>query len=75
LVHALAERTERREPRPSNRQENERVLLEAAESIFAEQGFAGATTAAIRKRGGELLAVVKDGSLHDLASASAGLLG
>ncbi len=52
MVHAFAGRTEPREPRPSNRQENERVLLEAAESIFAEQGFAGATTAAIARRAG-----------------------
>ena len=52
LVQTLAGRTQRREPRPSNRQENERVLLEAAESIFAEQGFAGATTAAIAQRAG-----------------------
>ncbi len=34
------------------RAENERALLEAAEAIFAEQGFSGATTAAIAKRAG-----------------------
>ncbi|MGD0720685.1 MAG: TetR family transcriptional regulator C-terminal domain-containing protein [Roseiarcus sp.] len=38
--------------RPSIRAENERVLLEAAESIFAERGFGGATTAAIAARAG-----------------------
>ena len=42
----------RAKPRPSIREENERALLEAAESIFAEQGFAGATTAAIARRAG-----------------------
>ena len=41
-----------RKPRPAVREENERALLEAAEAIFAEQGFAGATTAAIAKRAG-----------------------
>ena len=39
-------------PRPIVRAENERTLLEAAEQIFAEQGFSGATTAAIAKRAG-----------------------
>jgi TetR/AcrR family transcriptional regulator len=42
----------RRKPRPTIREENERALLAAAESIFAEQGFAGATTAAIARRAG-----------------------
>src|SRR5271154_3388538 len=42
----------RRRPRPTIREENERALLEAAEWIFAEQGFAGATTAAIARRAG-----------------------
>jgi TetR/AcrR family transcriptional regulator len=42
----------RAKPRPTIREENERVLLEAGESIFAEQGFAGATTAAIARRAG-----------------------
>jgi TetR/AcrR family transcriptional regulator len=42
----------RRKPRPVVREENERVLLEAAESVFAEQGFGGATTAAIAQRAG-----------------------
>ncbi len=42
----------RRKPRPTIREENERALLEAAEWIFAEQGFAGATTAAIARRAG-----------------------
>jgi len=41
-----------RKPRPTIRKENERALLEAAEAIFAEQGFAGATTAAIARRAG-----------------------
>jgi TetR/AcrR family transcriptional regulator len=41
-----------RKPRPAIRAENERALLEAAEEIFAEQGFAGATTAAIARRAG-----------------------
>ena len=41
-----------RKPRPTIREENERALLEAAESIFAEHGFAGATTAAIARRAG-----------------------
>jgi TetR/AcrR family transcriptional regulator len=41
-----------RKPRPTVRAENERALLEAAEAIFAEQGFSGATTAAIAKRAG-----------------------
>ena len=42
----------RRKPRPTIREENERALLEAAEWVFAEQGFAGATTAAIARRAG-----------------------
>src|SRR5260370_7615119 len=42
----------RAKPRPTIREENERALLEAAETIFAEQGFAGATTAAIARRAG-----------------------
>ena len=42
----------RRKPRPTIREENERALLEAAEWVFAEQGFAGATTAAIAQRAG-----------------------
>jgi len=41
-----------RKGRTTIRQENERTLLEAAEVIFAELGFAGATTAAIAKRAG-----------------------
>jgi TetR/AcrR family transcriptional regulator len=46
------ERIGQRRPRPTIRAENERALLEAAEAIFAEQGFSGATTAAIAKRAG-----------------------
>jgi TetR/AcrR family transcriptional regulator len=42
----------RRKPRPTVREENERALLEAAEWVFAEQGFKGATTAAIARRAG-----------------------
>ncbi len=42
----------RRRPRPTVREESERALLEAAEWVFAEQGFAGATTAAIAQRAG-----------------------
>ena len=42
----------RRKPRPIIREENERALLEAAEGVFAEQGFAGATTAEIARRAG-----------------------
>jgi TetR/AcrR family transcriptional regulator len=34
------------------REENERAILEAATSVFAEVGFKGATTAAIAKRAG-----------------------
>ena len=36
----------------SIRAENERVILEAAEAIFAAAGFKGATTAAIAARAG-----------------------
>jgi TetR/AcrR family transcriptional regulator len=46
------ERMARRKRRPTIRAENERALLEAAEVVFAEQGFSGATTAAIAKRAG-----------------------
>jgi TetR/AcrR family transcriptional regulator len=46
------ERPPVRKGRTTIRQENERTLLEAAEIIFAELGFAGATTAAIAKRAG-----------------------
>jgi TetR/AcrR family transcriptional regulator len=42
----------RGKPRPVVREENERALLEAAERVFAEQGFAGATTAAIAQSAG-----------------------
>jgi TetR/AcrR family transcriptional regulator len=41
-----------RKLRPTIREENERALLEAAERVFAEQGFAGATTAAIARSAG-----------------------
>jgi len=41
-----------RKVRPRVREENERALLAAAEVVFAEQGFAGATTAAIARRAG-----------------------
>ncbi len=46
------ERTAPRKRRPSVRAENERALLEAAEAIFADEGFSAATTAAIAKRAG-----------------------
>jgi TetR/AcrR family transcriptional regulator len=36
----------------SIRTENERMILEAAEAVFAEHGFGGATTAAIAARAG-----------------------
>ena len=42
----------RRKPRPTIREENEQALLAAAERVFAEQGFAGATTAAIAREAG-----------------------
>jgi len=38
--------------KPSIREENERVILAAAEAEFAEQGFGGATMAAIAARAG-----------------------
>ena len=41
-----------RKRRPAVRAENERALLEAGEAIFAEEGFSGATTAAIARRAG-----------------------
>src|ERR1700719_3230695 len=49
----------RRRPRPTVREESERALLEAAEWVFAEQGFAGATAAAIAQR-----AVLPKANLH-----------
>jgi TetR/AcrR family transcriptional regulator len=41
-----------RKRRPTVRADNERALLEAAEAIFADEGFSGATTAAIARRAG-----------------------
>ena len=38
--------------KPSIREENERAILAAAEAVFAEQGFGGATMAAIAARAG-----------------------
>ncbi len=57
VLSGFAERDEgdrmaHRKPRPTIREENERALLEAAERVFAEQGFAGATTAAIAREAG-----------------------
>ena len=52
LESELDSRPAERKSRPTIREENERTLLEAAEEIFAEQGFAGATTAAIARRAG-----------------------
>ena len=48
-----------RKLRPAIRAENERALLQAAEQVFAEEGFAGATTAAIAR-----LAGVPKANLH-----------
>lgn len=44
--------TRTRAGRTSVREENERLILEAAESVFAELGFKGATTGAIAERAG-----------------------
>ena len=55
-------------PRPTIREENERVLLEAAERVFAEQGFAGATTAAIARSAG-----VPKANLHYYFATKEGL--
>jgi TetR/AcrR family transcriptional regulator len=42
-----------RRPRSAEkREENERLILEAAETVFAEQGFKGAATSAIAERAG-----------------------
>jgi TetR/AcrR family transcriptional regulator len=38
--------------KPSIREENERAILSAAEAVFAEHGFGGATMAAIASRAG-----------------------
>ena len=54
--------------RPTIREENERALLEAAEIVFAEQGFAGATTAAIARRAG-----VPKANLHYYFATKEGL--
>jgi TetR/AcrR family transcriptional regulator len=52
----------------SIRAENERMILEAAEAVFAEQGFGGATTAAIAARAG-----VPKANLHYYFSTKAAL--
>ncbi|RBP01268.1 TetR family transcriptional regulator [Roseiarcus fermentans] len=52
LDSARAVRPAARKARPAIRAENERALLEAAEQVFAEEGFGGATTAAIARRAG-----------------------
>ena len=57
-----------RKPRPAIRKENERALLEAAEQIFAEQGYSGATTAAIARRAG-----VPKANLHYYFATKEGL--
>jgi TetR/AcrR family transcriptional regulator len=57
-----------RKTRPIVREENERALLEAAERVFAEQGFAGATTAAIARRAG-----VPKANLHYYFATKEGL--
>jgi len=61
-------RTARPKVRPTVREENERALLEAAETVFAEQGFAGATTAAIARRAG-----VPKANLHYYFATKEGL--
>ena len=58
----------RAKPGPTIREENERTLLEAAEWVFAEQGFAGATTAAIARRAG-----VPKANLHYYFATKEGL--
>ena len=57
-----------RKPRPIVREENERSLLEAAEQVFAEQGYSGATTAAIARRAG-----VPKANLHYYFATKEGL--
>jgi TetR/AcrR family transcriptional regulator len=52
----------------SIRAENERMILEAAEAVFAEHGFSGATTAAIAARAG-----VPKANLHYYFSTKASL--
>lgn len=52
----------------SIRAENERMILEAAEAVFAEQGFGGATTSAIAARAG-----VPKANLHYYFSTKAQL--
>jgi TetR/AcrR family transcriptional regulator len=59
---------EERKARPTIREENERALLEAAERVFAEQGFAGATTSAIAR-----IAGVPKANLHYYFSTKEGL--
>jgi len=43
---------QKRSQKLSVREENERVILEAAEAVFAEHGFRGSTTSMIAKRAG-----------------------
>jgi TetR/AcrR family transcriptional regulator len=52
----------------SIRAENERMILEAAEAVFAEHGFGGATTSAIAARAG-----VPKANLHYYFSTKAAL--
>ncbi|MGA9847187.1 MAG: TetR family transcriptional regulator, partial [Roseiarcus sp.] len=59
---------EERKPRPTIREENERALIDAAELVFAEQGFAGATTSAIAR-----IAGVPKANLHYYFSTKEGL--
>ena len=54
--------------RPTVREENEQALLAAAEAVFAAQGFAGATTAAIARRAG-----VPKANLHYYFATKEGL--
>jgi len=54
--------------RPTIREEKERALIEAAELVFSERGFAGATTLAIARRAG-----VPKANLHYYFATKEGL--
>ena len=57
-----------RTARPTIREEKERALIEAAELVFSERGFAGATTSAIAR-----LAGVPKANLHYYFATKEGL--
>ncbi len=57
-----------RTARPTIREEKERALIEAAELVFAERGFAGATTSAIARQAG-----VPKANLHYYFATKEGL--